>query len=250
MEKLHSKILVCIRCAGIRLVYQHVVLYAGRQCKVGLLSSALIKTKEDQLTLEYEHRYVRRGIPSISFVKCTLWIFNPDDGVLVSDIDGTITKSDVGGMVNTVGLGKLGFKQRAYAHTGICTFYRNIQNLTKCRILYLTARPMSLIKVTRTYISDLQQSCRKTNARVGLPPGPVITDTTDLLGSFKREVVDKTSHQFKTEMLITLKSCFASAGRDTVKLPVFLATFGNKNTDMVAYEAAGVSKYHKVKALS
>ncbi len=72
-----------------------------------------------------------------------------------------------------------------------------------------------------------------------LPSGAVITDTTNFSSSFKREVVDKTSHIFKTEMLCQLRDCFRLAGRDVRRYPCFLATFGNKDTDVKAYQAAG-----------
>jgi phosphatidate phosphatase PAH1 len=97
----------------------------------------------------------------------------------------------------------------------------------------MTARPMNLIKETRSYIYELKQG------RMQLPPGAIITDTTDLTGSFRREVVDKTSHIFKTRMLCQLRDCYKLAGRDVRRFPVFLACFGNKDTDTMAYIAAG-----------
>jgi phosphatidate phosphatase PAH1 len=55
-------------------------------------------------------------------------------------------------------------------------------------------------------------------------------------------VIDRTSHLFKTEMLLELQSCFTELSRDCQKLPVFVAGFGNKDTDAIAYEAAGIPK--------
>ena len=41
-------------------------------------------------------------------------------------------------------------------------------------------------------------------------------------------------------MLQELRNCFAELGRDVITQPVYVAGFGNKETDAIAYEAAGV----------
>lgn len=75
-----------------------------------------------------------------------------------------------------------------------------------------------------------------------MPLGPVITDVTNYGGSIRKEVVEKTSHIFKSEYLGELLRLFELAGRDPLKEPVFVLAFGNKETDAMAYAAAGVPR--------
>eukprot|EP00590_Aulacoseira_subarctica_P006625 CAMPEP_0172436090 /NCGR_PEP_ID=MMETSP1064-20121228/71541_1 /TAXON_ID=202472 /ORGANISM="Aulacoseira subarctica , Strain CCAP 1002/5" /LENGTH=260 /DNA_ID=CAMNT_0013184475 /DNA_START=969 /DNA_END=1749 /DNA_ORIENTATION=- len=96
------------------------------------------------------------------------------DSLIVSDIDGTITKSDINGVLDTV-------VREAYTHVhrGICKFFTDLVNLSPdstshtpavantVRFLYLTSRPLSLLHSTRKFLNSLEQeSCK-------LPPGPV-----------------------------------------------------------------------------
>lgn len=191
--------------------------------------------------VRYEHRFSYNGEYRLSFVEAWLWVWDRSDSLIVSDIDGTITKSDVGGIINGVLGAKLGWK-KGYAHPGVCALYNSLlANTPRCRILYLTARPLNLINETRSYITELKQPVTATSMTMQtLPDGPVVSDTTNFTSSFRQEMVDKTSHVFKTQMLSQLRDCFGAAGRDLRRYPVFLATFGNKDTDARAYLAAGV----------
>jgi len=191
--------------------------------------------------LRFEHRYLNNetGEYRLNQVFAKLWVWDSSDFVVVSDIDGTITRSDVGGMINGVIGARMGWK-KGYAHPGVCFLYNKLIENTGSRIMYLTARPLSFINETRSYIEELEQPMSSTSMTMKrLPPGPIITDTTNIRSSFKREVVEKTSHIFKTDMLKLLRNCFGNAGRDLRKYPVFIATFGNKDTDSIAYKASG-----------
>ena len=169
------------------------------------------------------------------FAECTLFVWNHDDDVVVSDVDGTITLSDVGGHLNTTLLQKVGYSPNTYAHPGVCALFSFIREKFHCRFLYLTARPLNLCVETRNYLRGLKQDDKV------LPLGPCVTDATSYYGSLKREVVDKSSHLFKAEFLAEeLRDCFSKAGRTLIEKPVFMAGFGNKDTDAMAYRAAGV----------
>jgi len=190
--------------------------------------------------LRYEHRYTYNEESRLDFIEAYLWLWDVSDSLIVSDIDGTVTRSDAGGLINGVLGAKLGWK-KGHAHEGVCTLYNALLDKLCCRILYLTARPMNLINETRSYIYELEQplySSSMTNSR--LPSGPIITDVTSISGSLRREVVDKSSHEFKIAVLLQLRDCFKHAGRDIRRYPVFLAAFGNKDTDVMAYKTAGV----------
>ena len=187
------------------------------------------------LHVRYEH--VAAGVlPTVRFAECLLFVWNFDDVVVVSDVDGTITRSDVKGHLNTTLLIKAGYAPNSYAHPGICALFSHLaKECFPCRFVYLTARPLDLCVETRTYLRGLKQDGKV------LPLGPCITDATTYYGSLKREVIEKTSHLFKAKFLTEdLMRCFDLAGRDIVERPVFMAGFGNKDTDGAAYRMAGV----------
>lgn len=209
------------------------------QCSDKELSSiSCLQGVSGRHELIYEHKFSKDGEFCVNFVRAFLWVWDYSDNILVSDVDGTITISDVGGMLNSTLLSKVGFR-KGYAHAGVCSLFNAVKKATNCHVLYLTARPMNLIKETREYIYGLQQNTDR--KKRGLPVGPIITDTTDLLGSLHKEVISGSSHVFKTRMLLQLRACFLRGGRDVLKFPVYIASFGNKNTDVIAYQAAGVS---------
>lgn len=172
-------------------------------------------------------------LPEARHVVASLWVFPFSDSFMVSDVDGTITKNDLGGLFNTALRMKAGFKHTGYAHQGTCHLFNHIVQETGCRVLYLTARPLNLMNETRAYINSLKQ------VGLGLPQGPIVSDSTSYLGSIRREVFDKSSHEFKTRFLLELQNCFVRAGRNVNQYPLYLACFGNKETDGIAYLAAG-----------
>jgi len=186
--------------------------------------------------LRFEHTLIGDTLESnqMRFCESTLWVWRANDIVLVSDVDGTVTKSDVRGHWNTTVRQKVGLSHRGYAHDGICRLFDHIVETHNCRLIYLTARPLDLTNETRSYLETLEQN------NILLPSGPVITDSTTYYGSLRREVVEKTSHVFKTEYLELLRDLFAKCGRDIARQPVFMMGFGNKDTDAMAYAAVGI----------
>lgn len=189
--------------------------------------------KKRTYRLRYEFKAPGAG-DSVKFCEATIHVWDVDDNCVVSDIDGTITRSDIGGLMNTTLRIKAGLTHKGYAHDGVCTLYKKIVASTNCHIIYLTARPLDLIDVTRKYITTLQQKGE------GLPSGPVVTDKTNYMGSIRREVINKTSHEFKIDFLSELRNCFVELSRDILKYPVFVAGFGNKDTDAMAYDKVGI----------
>ncbi|KAF1792167.1 LNS2/PITP protein [Phytophthora cactorum] len=104
---------------------------------------------------------------------------------------------------------------------------------------------------SRTHLENaVQQS-------ISLPPGVLITNSTGLTGALFTEVVNKTPHLFKIQVLNELQLTLIHAGR-VIEHPVFVAGFGNRPTDIVAYEEVGMDPslifmldpYSNVKAVS
>lgn len=92
--------------------------------------------------------------------------------LVISDVDGTITKSDLLGHV----LPPLGVD---WSHAGITQLFHNIvQN--GYEIMYLSARAIGQANITRDYLHTLVQNGYK------MPSGPVIISPHGLLPSLYR----------------------------------------------------------------
>jgi phosphatidate phosphatase LPIN len=90
----------------------------------------------------------------------------------VSDIDGTITKSDALGHVFTL----IG---RDWTHIGVAKLYSDIRR-NGYKIMYLTSRAIGQADSTRDYLKNINQNNRT------LPEGPVIMSPDRLMASLHR----------------------------------------------------------------
>jgi len=151
----------------------------------------------------------------------TIYLWDMNSKIVVSDVDGTITKSDVlGQILPTMG--------KDWSHSGVAQLYSNI-NANGYKLVYLTSRAIGQSNITRAYIQELKQQGGHL-----LPDGPVIMSPDRLFASFHREVIKKRPDEFKTRCLRNIKSLFP-------KRNPFYAGFGNRITDVIAYRAAGIS---------
>nr|XP_027193608.1 phosphatidate phosphatase PAH2-like [Dermatophagoides pteronyssinus] len=151
----------------------------------------------------------------------TIYLWSDDTKIIVSDIDGTITKSDVWGQVLPI-LGK------DWSHRGVANLFSRCSK-HGYEIVYITARAIGQANTTRDYLFSLQQ-----DEKYCLPDGPLFLSPDRLFDSFKREVIDRKSFMFKIAVLNDIKKTFPAN-----KNP-FVAGFGNKHTDYVAYKNAGI----------
>jgi phosphatidate phosphatase LPIN len=95
-------------------------------------------------------------------------------------------------------------------------------------IIYLTSRPLLLADRTRRYLQSL-----------GMPVAPVITSADSASASVTRELTGL-AHLFKIEALEGVARTFRTAGGGSTCARVFHSAFGNRNTDLKAYAAAGI----------
>ena len=85
--------------------------------------------------------------------------------VVVCDIDGTLTKSDVRGYMETVY-----FNRYSYVHEGAVTLIRSLESDFNCNIVYLTTRPIEHQRETKLFLEGLEQDGHS------LPRGPLFTN--------------------------------------------------------------------------
>ncbi|CAD8213689.1 unnamed protein product [Paramecium octaurelia] len=149
----------------------------------------------------------------------TVYLYDQKTKFVISDIDGTITKSDILGQL----MPKLGTD---WNHDGVANLYQNIQSMGY-KIMYLTARAIGQADQTKDFIYNLQQDNTK------LPKGPVILSPDSLFPAFKREVIDRTPELFKITALKEIRNLFIGESP-------FYCGFGNRLTDSTAYQAVNV----------
>lgn len=147
-----------------------------------------------------------------------LWEWNSK--VVVSDVDGTITKSDVlGHLAPMVG--------KDWNHEGVAQLYNNIVD-NGYRLMFLSSRAISQSKNTRRYLEKLTQDGET------LTQGPIMLAPDSLSTALYREVVARRPQEFKMRCLRTIRDLFPPDWNP------FYAGFGNRDTDVASYAHVGV----------
>ncbi|KAJ0068983.1 hypothetical protein NL108_015763, partial [Boleophthalmus pectinirostris] len=152
--------------------------------------------------------------------EASIFLWSWDDRVVISDIDGTITKSDaLGHLLTTIGAD--------WTHFGIAKLYHRIHQ-NGYRFLYCSARAIGMSAWTKEYLS------RVNDRGAVLPKGPVLLAPSGLVSALHREVIEKKPEVFKVACLSDIRDLF-NPHREP-----FYAAFGNRTNDAFAYKAVGI----------
>ncbi|THH19909.1 hypothetical protein EW146_g1340 [Bondarzewia mesenterica] len=190
-----------------------------RFAKTLRLTSDQLKT----LDLHLGANTITFSLSASGVAACTarIFVWESTDHIVVSDIDGTITKSDALGHVFTM----IG---RDWTHLGVAKLYTDI-----CRngykIMYLTSRAIGQADSTRYYLQGIKQNDYQ------LPEGPVIMSPDRLMASLHREVIMRKPEVFKMACLRDIQRLFGPM----VPNP-FYAGFGNRITDALSYRSVNI----------
>ncbi|XP_058485545.1 phosphatidate phosphatase LPIN1 isoform X2 [Solea solea] len=150
----------------------------------------------------------------------TIYLWNWDDKIIISDIDGTITRSDtLGHILPTLG--------KDWTHQGIARLYHKVSQ-NGYKFMYCSARAIGMADMTRGYLHWVNE--RGTM----LPMGPVLLSPSSLFSAFHREVIEKKPEKFKIKCLTDIKNLFLP------NTEPFYAAFGNRATDVFSYKEVGV----------
>ena len=165
-----------------------------------------------------------------AIVTSKLFVWRWDVPIVISDIDGTITKSDALGHV----LAMIG---KDWTHLGVAKLFSEISR-NGYNILYLTARSAGQADSTRSYLRSILQNGSK------LPNGPVILSPDRTMAALRREVILKKPEVFKIACLNDIRSLYfedSDNDMDTEERSTpFFAGFGNKITDALSYRTVGI----------
>lgn len=187
---------------------------------------------------------------TVNRATCTakLWYWRHDVPIVISDIDGTITKSDVlGHVMNSIG--------RDWTHPGVAKLYTEIAS-NGYNFLYLTSRSVGQADTTRNYLDGVVQEGHK------LPEGPVILSPDRTIAALRREVYLRKPELFKMACLRDIMALFAGhGGSNNITESVdaglrekpsgfgnsrgrggspFYAGFGNRLTDALSYRSVNI----------
>lgn len=150
----------------------------------------------------------------------TIYLWNWDDKIVISDIDGTITRSDtLGHILPTLG--------KDWTHQGIARLFHKVSQ-NGYKFMYCSARAIGMADMTRGYLHWVNE--RGTM----LPQGPVLLSPSSLFSALHREVIEKKPEKFKIECLTDIKHLFYP------NTEPFYAAFGNRETDVYSYKEVGV----------
>ncbi|KAF3338057.1 phosphatidate phosphatase PAH2-like isoform X1 [Carex littledalei] len=187
---------------------------------------SLIPTSEEIASL---HLKEGRNVVTFTFstamlgkqqVDARIFLWKWNDRVVISDVDGTITRSDVlGQFMPLVGVD--------WSQTGVAHLFSAIKD-NGYQLLFLSARAISQANLTRQFLCRLKQNGK------ALPDGPVVISPDGLFPSLYREVIRRAPHEFKISCLEAIKALFPADSNP------FYAGFGNRDTDEISYLKVGI----------
>ena len=152
--------------------------------------------------------------------QAAMYLWRYDVPIVISDIDGTITKSDaLGHVLNMIG--------RDWTHIGVAKLYTEIVN-NGYNIMYLSSRNVGQADTTRAYLNGVVQESYR------LPKGPTILSPDRTIAALRRELYIRKPEVFKMACLRDIKSLFGPS-----RTP-FYAGFGNKLTDALSYRSVSI----------
>ena len=169
---------------------------------------------------------LKEGVNEIQYIvdgytiKSNIYLWNYSDKIVISDFDGTITRSDVIGQIGV-------YFGLDWTHKHIAKLYSHIVN-NGYKMLYVTARTMYMQKSTKNSLNNIKQD------GFSMPIGPMMMNESGYVDAIKTEIIDKVPQEFKIECLLNLLKLFPN------DVEPFYAGFGNKPSDKIAYEKIGI----------
>jgi phosphatidate phosphatase PAH1 len=163
--------------------------------------------------------FVVRDNPKV-YLPCKVYLWDYRTKIVISDIDGTITKSDL--------MGHLCYLLGMDWTKGGAVYFFNILAKRGYKLLYLSARSLNQLDSTRNYLAGIKQE------KMILPDGPLFLNPCGLIKALVSEMAKK-SRFFKENTLMNLRILFNG------RIP-FHSGIGNRAGDGLAYEAIGIPR--------
>ncbi|KAH3765456.1 phosphatidate phosphatase [Pelomyxa schiedti] len=160
-------------------------------------------------------------------VSASIFLVSHNSKFVISDIDGTITKSDMMGHVFAV------MGQDGWCQPGVAELFTSIGK-NGYWIIYLTSRPIGQAGYTRDWLSSISQGTTGQGVAAMMPLGPIFTSPLRLLSAIDKELIKRKPQEFKMECLQDILQLFPENSHP------FHAGFGNKFSDVLSYKSVGI----------
>uniref|UniRef100_A0A452ZA31 LNS2/PITP domain-containing protein n=1 Tax=Aegilops tauschii subsp. strangulata TaxID=200361 RepID=A0A452ZA31_AEGTS len=158
----------------------------------------LIPTSEQVASLN-----LKEGQNIVTFSFCTrvfgkqqvdahIYVWKWNAKIVISDVDGTITRSDVLGQV-------MPLVGRDWSQSGVARLFSAIKE-NGYQLIFLSARAIVQAYLTKNFLFNLKQDGKV------MPNGPVVISPDGLFPSLYREVIRRAPHEFKIACLEKYKS--------------------------------------------
>lgn len=181
------------------------------------ISSLTLKEGQNDVTFSFSTRVL-----GLQQVQAHIYLWKWNARIVISDVDGTITKSDVlGQFMPLVG--------KDWSQSGVARLFSAIKE-NGYQLLFLSARAIVQAYLTKSFLFNLKQDGKT------LPIGPVVISPDGLFPSLFREVIRRAPHEFKIACLEDIKALFPPDYNP------FYAGFGNRDTDELTYRKIGIPK--------
>ncbi|XP_024380614.1 phosphatidate phosphatase PAH1 isoform X1 [Physcomitrium patens] len=182
-----------------------------------MLAEMNLKEGSNLITFTFQTRVLGK-----QQVDARIYLWKWNTRVVISDVDGTITKSDVLGQV-------MPLVGRDWTQSGVTRLFSAIKE-NGYEVMFLSARAISQAYLTRQFLVNLKQDGE------ALPDGPVVISPDGLFPSLYREVIRRAPHEFKIACLQDIRDLFPKDCNP------FYAGFGNRDTDEISYLKVGIPK--------
>lgn len=126
--------------------------------------------------LVYKFKY---SSTAVSELKICIYLYSKSTKFIISDIDGTITKSDFLGYI----LPAFGID---YHFSGVVDLYTNLKK-RGYEIVYLTARSIGEYGLTKRYLKRVKEN------KLIIPDGPLLMYPKNFMGQLKNDLITKKS---------------------------------------------------------
>jgi hypothetical protein len=181
------------------------------------------------------------GSRALFDVQTCFYLWDSRDKVVVCDIDGTVTRSDLLGYSAHL----LGYE---YTHDGVTDVLTYLDEMGY-KILFLTARPVTVADQTRKFLRAVGVTARDDGSQsvarllglhtsdtvLGLPDGALITTAERWVPAILIGLSPQGPAEFKSRVLREVAALFE-------REDAFAGGFGNRGTDAAAYLNAGIAE--------
>lgn len=151
-----------------------------------------------------------------------IYFWNFNENIVIVDVDGTVTRSDVLGHV----LPRIGVSY--WAHEDVASLMTNIA-ANGYKILYLTCRNIGYAWKTKEYVLSIKQE-----QKFSMPDGPLVLSPNRLWKQLIDEVVVKKPEVFKIACMKSIQRLFPQEQNP------FYSGFGNRPSDFYSYNQVGI----------